>query len=186
MRAVRSLANPKSITISDGFLSLWAVTNGGFSFWFYYAASAVPSFSFTMGNAYVADIMPGKYRATFFSFNSAVFSLVSIPAAAIAGMFDHIMWPAILAFSCQVIGLLWALFAITETLPDDERRPFDWKDKTELMEVANAFKQMKIVNRNPIFRRLALTLLLSSACSYGMYNLQTVYFRQELEFTKDN
>ena len=83
MRAV-CLANPKGVTISDGFLSLWAVTNGGFSFWFYYAASAVPSFSFTMGNAYVADIMPGKYRATFFSFNSAVFSLVSIPAAAIA------------------------------------------------------------------------------------------------------
>lgn len=35
-----------------------------------------------------------------------------------------------------------------------------------------------------VFRRLALTLLVSSMCSQGLYVLQTVYLRQELEFTK--
>ena len=168
-------------------LFLWAVTDGAVPLWGYFACYTLPtSFCWIMGNAFVADIFPGRHRATFFSFTSAMWSLTNVWASALAGMFETITWTSCLAFVFQAVGMAWAWFMLPETLPDSERRVFDWRQKGELAKVMNAFTQMKIVNRNSIFRRLALTLLFSSCCSRGFWNLQIPYLRQVLDFTKDN
>eukprot|EP01052_Picozoa_sp_SAG31_P024428 SAG31_NODE_2078_length_6499_cov_2.182344_2_plen_583_part_00 len=167
-------------------LAAWAITDGRISLWWYYAVGLIPGFSFTMAAAYTADIIPGHHRATFFSWQSAIASLSKMVSAAFAGMFATIQVTAVLAFFIQGLALLWVIVVVPETLPPSERKPFNVKNPREVLDVLNFFKQIKIVGKNSVFRRLALTLLVSSMCSQGLYVLQTVYLRQELEFTKDN
>jgi DHA1 family tetracycline resistance protein-like MFS transporter len=167
-------------------LLAWAASDGLIPLWGFYILQCVPAFGFTMSSAFVADIMPPHHRATFFSLMSATFSLTSIWANAIAGMFESISWTSFLAFLCQLSALAWAIFVLPETLPVSQRKSFDYKDRRQLAAVMNFFTQMKIVNRNSIFRRLACALLFSSACGAGLGNITGMYLRQELHFSKDN
>ena len=167
-------------------LFLWAWTDGAVTLWLYYGLMCFPRFSMVSAAAYTADIIPAKHRATFFSFNSAMFSITNIYGSAIAGQIDRIEISSFIAACFQALGMAWAMFVMKETLPDSERKPFDHKNAREVRSICNFFEQVRIINRNAIFRRLALTLVCSSMCSMGLYQVQQMYFRQHLNFTKEN
>ena len=51
--------------------------------------------------------------------------------------------------------LLMALYVLPETLKPADVKPFDCHNRKEVLTVMNRFGQMKILNRMPIFQRLA-------------------------------
>jgi hypothetical protein len=107
-------------------LFLWAITDGKFSLYPYYFATCIPSFVWFLANTYVADVIPHRYRAAFFAFNSALWSFTNIWGSALADMFDTIEVTAGIALAMQICALLMAIFVIDETFPVAERKPFDW------------------------------------------------------------
>ncbi len=135
-------------------LCLWAGTDGAVTLWAYFVFSCCPSFILVAAQAFTADLIPAQYRATFFSFNSATFSIGSILGSAIAGLIDHIVVSSFIATCVLLFAILWVVCMLEESLPESQRKPFDRSDSKQVREVCNFFAQMKIVNRNSIFRRL--------------------------------
>ena len=112
-------------------------------------------------------------------------SCITCRGATLAGMFDDIAITSCIALVSRALCLVMAIFVLPETLKPADKRPFDPSNKAELMKVMNSFGQMKILNRSSIFRRLACTLFFIGIVQAGLGQVQTMYQRQELHFSKD-
>jgi DHA1 family tetracycline resistance protein-like MFS transporter len=163
-------------------LFLWAATDGQVSLYPYLVFAGVPDFVWILGNAYVADIIPPASRAAFFAFNAALVSGNQIWGAALADRFDSMVVTSAIALVSRGLCLLMAIFILPETLPTAARKPL--RNVSELREAMNTFSQIKILNRSSTFRRLSATLFASALVSNGMWQVGSMFLRQELDFSK--
>jgi MFS transporter, DHA1 family, tetracycline resistance protein len=93
------------------------------------AIAGIAGASFTPAYAYVADISPPEKRAQNFGLMGAAFGLGFILGPAIGGLLGG-LGPRAPFFTAGVIALAngtFGVIALPESLPQDSRRPFEWR-----------------------------------------------------------
>lgn len=92
--------------------------------------------TFTTANAYIADVSPPETRAQNFGLVGAAFGVGFMFGPAIGGFLGDPKYlgelasprlPFIAAGVLSMLNVVFGLLVLPETLPEDERRPFDWK-----------------------------------------------------------
>lgn len=81
-------------------------------------------------NAVLADVTPPEKRAATFGLMGAAFGLGFILGPAIGGLLAGMgtRAPFIAAAALAALNALWIFFRLRETLPEEKRRPFRWRD----------------------------------------------------------
>ena len=97
--------------------------------------------SFTTATAYIADISAPKDRAKNFGMVGAAFGLGFIIGPVLGGVLGSYgtRVPFIASAVLTFINLIYGYFVLPESLPVENRRPFDWKRANPL----GAFKHLK-------------------------------------------
>ena len=83
----------------------------------------------SVANAYVADITPPEDRAKRFGLLGAMFGLGFILGPVMGGLLGAIdlRLPFFAAGALALLNLLYGWFVLPESLPLEQRRPFDWR-----------------------------------------------------------
>src|SRR5690606_14723715 len=85
--------------------------------------------SFTTGAAYIADVSPPEKRAQNFGLIGAAFGLGFIIGPVIGGLLGQYgpRVPFIAAAVLTLLNWLYGVFVLPESLPEENRRNFEWK-----------------------------------------------------------
>ena len=86
--------------------------------------------TFSTANAYIADISPPETRAQNFGLVGAAFGVGFMLGPVVGGLIGDSFGPRAPFIAAGIISLLNVLYGyifLPETLPEDKRRPFDWK-----------------------------------------------------------
>jgi len=85
--------------------------------------------SFTTATAYIADISTAENRAQNFGMIGAAFGLGFVIGPAMGGLLGQVgpRIPFIAAAILTLINVLYGYFVLPESLPKENRRPFEWK-----------------------------------------------------------
>ena len=86
--------------------------------------------SFSVANAYVADISKPEEKAKNFGMMGAAFGLGFIIGPAMGGIVAEsfgVKAPFLLAAALSLLNLTYGLFVLPESLPVEKRRKFDWR-----------------------------------------------------------
>jgi MFS transporter, DHA1 family, tetracycline resistance protein len=91
--------------------------------------AGVTGASFTTATAYIADISTPDRRAQNFGMLGAAFGLGFIIGPALGGLLANygLRAPFFAAAALTFINCLYGYFILPESLPQEHRRPFDWK-----------------------------------------------------------
>jgi DHA1 family tetracycline resistance protein-like MFS transporter len=99
--------------------------------WFFLGRiiSGVTSANMTVSSAYIADVSPPEKRAANFGLVAAAFGLGFVAGPALGGLLAHygLRVPFYAAAAMTLLNWLYGMFVLPESLPADQRRPFDWK-----------------------------------------------------------
>jgi MFS transporter, DHA1 family, tetracycline resistance protein len=111
--------------------------------------------SFTTATAYIADISAPKDRAKNFGLVGAAFGLGFIIGPVLGGLLGTYgsRVPFITSAILTFINLIYGYFVLPESLPVENRRPFEWKR-------ANPFGAFKHLKKYPAVAALALSYFL--------------------------
>ena len=82
--------------------------------------------------------------------------------------------------------VLVAVFLLPETLAPEMRSAVDVSDRKELAEACNTLKQLTVLTRTKIFRRLSVTTFFGACVMMGMWQFYMLYVAHELEFSPHN
>ncbi len=91
--------------------------------------SAATSASFTIANAYIADVTPAENRAKSFGLIGAAFGLGFIVGPLVGGVLGDVdpRLPFWFAAGLALLNFAYGLFVLPESLPKEKRTPaFDW------------------------------------------------------------
>ncbi len=104
--------------------------------------SGISGASFTVANAYIADISDDSNRSKNFGVIGAGFGLGFIIGPAIGGLLaSHgAQWPFLAAAAFNFLNFIFGFFVLPESLPKDKRRKFDAK-------ALNPFHALKALGR---------------------------------------
>jgi len=85
--------------------------------------------SFTPAYAYVADVSPPEKRAQNFGLIAAMFGVGFIAGPAIGGLIGSLgpRAPFAAAAALSLANFAYGVFVLPESLPQDKRRPFEWR-----------------------------------------------------------
>ncbi|MEO6329803.1 MAG: TCR/Tet family MFS transporter [Ginsengibacter sp.] len=111
--------------------------------------------SFTTATAYIADISAPEDRAKNFGMVGAAFGLGFIIGPVVGGLLGQYgsRVPFLAAAGLTFINLLYGFFVLPESLPKENRRPFEWKR-------ANPFGAFKQLKKYPAVGALAVSFFL--------------------------
>ncbi|MEO8765871.1 MAG: TCR/Tet family MFS transporter [Ginsengibacter sp.] len=111
--------------------------------------------SFTTATAYIADISAPEERAKNFGLVGAAFGLGFIIGPVIGGLLGQFgsRVPFLAAAGLAFINFFYGFFVLPESLPVENRRPFDWKR-------ANPFGALKHLKKYPAVGALAVSFFL--------------------------
>lgn len=113
--------------------------------------------SFTTASAYIADISPDPTtRAKNFGMIGAAFGLGFVLGPALGGVlatWGGMRTPFYGAAVLCLLNCLYGYFLLPESLPKENRRPFDWKR-------ANPFGSLRFLTRHPEIGNLAFSFFL--------------------------
>lgn len=86
--------------------------------------------SYTVATAYVSDVSDPQTKARNFGLIGAAFGLGFIIGPFIGGVFGSIRLelPFYISAGLTFLNFLYGLFVLPESLPEEERRAFNWKD----------------------------------------------------------
>lgn len=109
--------------------------------------SGICGSSITVANAYIADISTKEDRAKNFGMIGAAFGLGFIIGPGIGGILGGIgtRVPFMVAAGLSLLNWLYGYFIIPESLPAENRRPFDWSRANPIGTLANVFKYKTLV-----------------------------------------
>jgi len=91
--------------------------------------SGITSSSFSMANAYIADVTPPERRAGAFGLLGAGFGIGFVLGPTLGGLLGHYdpRWPFALAGVLSLLNACYGLFVLPESLPPERRSPrFSW------------------------------------------------------------
>ena len=111
--------------------------------------------SFTTATAYIADISTPKNRAKNFGMVGAAFGLGFIIGPVIGGLLGEYgsRIPFVASAILSFINVIYGYFVLPESLPVENRRPFEWKR-------ANHFGAFKHLRKYPVVATLAISYFL--------------------------
>ena len=91
--------------------------------------TGVTSATHATANALIADVSPPEERAQNFGLMGVAFGLGFMVGPALGGLAGSvdIRLPFFLAAGLAALNTLYGFFVLKETLPEDRRRPFEWK-----------------------------------------------------------
>ncbi|KAA9332994.1 TCR/Tet family MFS transporter [Hymenobacter busanensis] len=111
--------------------------------------------SFTTASAYIADISTPENRAQNFGMIGAAFGLGFIIGPVIGGLLGHYgaRVPFLAAAGLSLLNWLYGFFVLPESLPKENRRPFDWKR-------ANPIGSLRQLRKYPVILGMVASLVL--------------------------
>ena len=109
-------------------------------------------------NAYVADITPPELRAKRFGMLGAMFGVGFIVGPVVGGLLGavNLRLPFFVAGSLSLLNLLYGYFVLPESLPLDQRRPFNWRTCSPFASLASLTKLGKV---GPLVAVVAFSVL---------------------------
>jgi len=115
--------------------------------------------SFTTASAYIADISEPEKRAQNFGMVGAAFGVGFILGPLIGGVFSQFgtKVPFLIAAGLSLLNALYGYFILPESLPEEHRRPFDWKRANPVGTLINLKRYKKV------FGLIAIVFLLNIA-----------------------
>ncbi|MFN8472971.1 MAG: TCR/Tet family MFS transporter [Anaerolineae bacterium] len=126
--------------------------------------------SFTVGNAYIADVSPPEKRAQNFGLVSAAFGIGFIIGPAIGGIIGTIgpRAPFVAAAVLTLINWLYGFFVLPESLAPENRRPFTWSR-------AHPIGSLMALGRYPVVLGLTATIVLVSLAGQALQSTWVLY-----------
>lgn len=111
--------------------------------------------SYTTATAYIADISAPEDRAKNFGMVGAAFGIGFIIGPVVGGLLGQYgsRVPFLAAAALTFINLLYGFFVLPESLPVENRRPFEWRR-------ANPFGALKSLKKYPVVGALAFSFFL--------------------------
>jgi DHA1 family tetracycline resistance protein-like MFS transporter len=113
--------------------------------------SGITAASFSTAGAYISDVTPPEKRAAAFGLIGAAFGVGFVLGPALGGLLGAIsprlpFWAS--AFMA-LANVCWGWFVLPESLPEDRRVPFAWKN-------ANPLGALKLLRSHPMLAGLAV------------------------------
>jgi DHA1 family tetracycline resistance protein-like MFS transporter len=136
------------------------------------AISGMFGASFTTAAAYIADISTDKNRAQNFGLIGAAFGVGFIIGPAIGGIASEFgtRVPFMVAAGLSLLNFLYGLFFLKESLPESDRRSFEWKR-------ANPWGAFRQIVHFPKYRGLFVVtfiVLLSNMAVHSVWGYYTM------------
>lgn len=125
--------------------------------WFFVGRllAGITGATFTAGGAYIADISPPEKRAQNFGLIGAAFGMGFIIGPLLGGLVSHyggLRAPFFVAAGLAMLNWLYGYFILPESLPPENRRPFDWRR-------ANPVGSLLNLRRYPVILSLVSALI---------------------------
>ncbi|SEQ38777.1 MFS transporter, DHA1 family, tetracycline resistance protein [Solimonas aquatica] len=133
--------------------------------------SGITSASFSMANAYIADVTPPDQRAGYYGMLGAAFGIGFVAGPALGGLLGHYdpRWPFALAGVLALANACYGLFVLPESLPRERRTPrFSWAR-------ANPVGALHLLRRSPQLQALAGVYFLFQFAHYVLPSTAILY-----------
>lgn len=140
--------------------------------------SGITGASFTTATAYIADISAPEKRAQSFGMIGAAFGLGFIIGPSLGGLLTE-YGPRVPFYAAAVlcfINWIYGYFILPESLPENLRRPFDWKRANPL----GSFKQL---TKHPSIAGLVLSFVLIYVSAHAVQSTWTYYTMEKFNWT---
>ncbi len=134
--------------------------------------------SFTVGNAYIADISPPEKRAQNFGLVTAAFGVGFIIGPALGGIIGVLgpRAPFVAAAVLTLINWLYGFFVLPESLVPENRRMFAWSR-------ANPVGSLLALGRYPVVLGLTATIVLVSLAGQALQSTWVLYTTYRFDWT---
>ncbi len=134
--------------------------------------------SFSTATSYVADVTSPEKRAQSFGLLGAMFGVGFILGPTLGGVLGEygLRAPFIAAAVLNGVNLLYGLFVLPESLPKENRRPFDLRR-------ANPFGALKRLGRTPMLLGLSGALVCSYLASQILYNVWAQFCQARFDWS---
>ncbi len=126
--------------------------------------------SFTVANAYIADVSTPEKRGQNFGIIGAAFGLGFIIGPVIGGFFSKwgVQTPFLVASGLTLLNFCYGFIVLPESLPKDKRRRFNWKR-------ANPIGALSHLKQYPLVIGLIFAMFLSYISGHAMQSTWTYY-----------
>ncbi|MGP8217355.1 MAG: TCR/Tet family MFS transporter [Bacteroidia bacterium] len=126
--------------------------------------------SYTTATAYIADISTPEKRAQNFGLIGVAFGLGFMFGPAIGGILGKIAprLPFIVAACVSLLNALYGYFILPESLPQENRRKFDWKR-------ANPVGSLKQLNKYPVVLGMVASILCIYMAAHSVQSTWTYF-----------
>ena len=134
--------------------------------------------SFTVGNAYIADISTDETRARNFGLVGAAFGLgftFGPPLGGLLGASD-LRIPFFVTAGLALVNWLYGYFILPESLPPEKRRAFSFKNAKPLGAIGT-------LRRYPLIAGLTFVFLLKAFAQRGLENVFVLYSDAQFNWT---
>ena len=132
--------------------------------------AGVTAASFTVANAYIADVSPPEKRAQNFGMIGAAFGLGFIVGPLLGGTLGVLgpRVPFMVAGLLTIINWLYGYFVLPESLAKENRRPFSLRN-------ANPLGSIRALGRYPFVLSLSAATVCSSLAQQGLISVWVLY-----------
>ncbi|MES2587465.1 MAG: TCR/Tet family MFS transporter [Bacteroidota bacterium] len=128
--------------------------------------------SFTTAAAYIADISTHENRAKNFGMIGAAFGIGFIIGPAIGGLLTDFgsRAPFFVAACFSILNFVYGYFVLKESLPENQRRKFEWKRANPF----GAFKQIIKFEKNKYLFLVIFLVMISNMAIHSLWNYYTM------------
>ncbi|MBN9298175.1 MAG: TCR/Tet family MFS transporter [Filimonas sp.] len=139
--------------------------------------SGITGASFTTASAYIADISTPEKRAQNFGLIGVAFGVGFIIGPALGGVLGHfgMRVPFLAAAGLSLLNCLYGYFVLPESLPKENRRPFEWKR-------ANPIGSLIQLKKHPAIVGLAASLILVYIAGQSIQSVWTFFTMQKFSW----
>ncbi len=139
--------------------------------------SGITGASFTTATAYIADVSPPEKRAQNFGIVGAAFGLGFIIGPLIGGLLGGLgpRVPFMVAAGLSFLNWIYGFFVLPESLPKENRRPFEWKR-------ANPVGSLMQLKKYPAIAGLVSSLTLIYLGSHAVQSTWSYYSMEKFKW----
>ena len=132
--------------------------------------SGICAASFSTASAYISDVTPPEKRAASFGMMGAAFGIGFILGPAIGGVLGSISprLPFWAAAAMSLLNVVWGLFVLPESLPQDRRTAFSWRS-------ANPIGAIKLLSSHRMLAGLARSFFLINLANVVFPSITVLY-----------